>query len=82
LLGWVEGDSVYSTQCVSHRAPVKGEAVSAAFHGDVFGWSSRGRGPGDVGFDDGVGEVSGTKWNLDDGARADGGGAAGAHHGG
>jgi uncharacterized protein len=33
---------------------------SAAFYGDVFGWSIRNRGDGDIAFDDAVGEVSGT----------------------
>jgi predicted enzyme related to lactoylglutathione lyase len=33
---------------------------SAAFYKTVFGWQVRERGDGSVGFDDGVGEVSGT----------------------
>jgi uncharacterized protein len=36
---------------------------SADFYGKVFGWQIRKRGDGSVGFDDGVGEVSGT-WVL------------------
>jgi hypothetical protein len=37
--------------------------VSAAFYKEVFGWQIRTRGDGNVAFDDGVGEVSGT-WVL------------------
>ncbi len=37
---------------------------SAEFYRNVFGWSVRTRGDGSVGFDDGVGEVSGT-WVKD-----------------
>ncbi len=33
---------------------------SAAFYESVFGWNVRRRGDGDLAFDDGVGEVSGT----------------------
>ena len=37
--------------------------VSAAFYKEVFGWQIRTRGDGNVAFDDGVGQVSGT-WVL------------------
>jgi predicted enzyme related to lactoylglutathione lyase len=37
---------------------------SAAFFQKTFGWQVRERGDGSVGFDDGVGEVSGT-WTTD-----------------
>ena len=37
--------------------------VSASFYKDVFGWHIRTRGDGNIAFDDGVGEVSGT-WVL------------------
>jgi predicted enzyme related to lactoylglutathione lyase len=33
---------------------------SAGFYKDVFGWQTRQRGDGQLAFDDGVGEVSGT----------------------
>jgi predicted enzyme related to lactoylglutathione lyase len=38
-------------------------ARSAAFYQNAFGWHTRARGRGQVAFDDGVGEVSGT-WVL------------------
>jgi len=37
--------------------------ISASFYKDVFGWHLRKRGDGNIAFDDGVGEVSGT-WVL------------------
>lgn len=37
--------------------------LSAAFYREVFGWHIRTRGDGNIAFDDGVGEVSGT-WVL------------------
>lgn len=40
--------------------PVININESAIFYEKVFGWQSRQRGDGDVGFDDGVGEVSGS----------------------
>ena len=43
--------------------PALDVSVSSQFYADVFGWQVRGRGDGSVGFDDGVGEVSGT-WVL------------------
>lgn len=39
-------------------------AASAAFYESAFGWSIRRRDNGEVAFDDGVGQVSGT-WLLD-----------------
>jgi predicted enzyme related to lactoylglutathione lyase len=44
--------------------PAKEIARSAAFYEKVFGWRIRTRGDGEVAFDDGVGEVSGS-WRLD-----------------
>jgi uncharacterized protein len=43
--------------------PATDIAVSSAFYAAVFGWTLRHRGNGDVAFDDGVSEVSGT-WVL------------------
>lgn len=37
--------------------------ISASFYKEVFGWHIRERGDGNIAFDDGVGEVSGT-WVL------------------
>ena len=43
--------------------PATDVAVSSAFYSAVFGWSLRHRSNGEVAFDDGVSEVSGT-WVL------------------
>ena len=43
--------------------PAKDVLSSAAFYESVFNWHIRRRGDGEVAFDDGVGEVSGT-WVL------------------
>jgi uncharacterized protein len=40
--------------------PARDVQASAAFYREVFGWKVRTRDDGSVGFDDGVGEVSGT----------------------
>ena len=43
--------------------PAQDVATSSAFYEAVFGWTTRRRGDGNVAFDDGVGQVSGT-WVL------------------
>jgi predicted enzyme related to lactoylglutathione lyase len=40
--------------------PAEDVAVSSKFYADVFGWKLRTRGDGEIAFDDGVGQVSGT----------------------
>jgi uncharacterized protein len=40
--------------------PASDVARSAEFYEKVFGWKTRRRGDGAIGFDDGVGQVSGT----------------------
>jgi predicted enzyme related to lactoylglutathione lyase len=40
--------------------PANDVGRSAAFYQGVFGWKTRTRGDGNIAFDDGVGEVSGT----------------------
>ena len=46
--------------------------ASAAFYKNIFGWNIRQRGDGNISFDDGVGEVSGT-WVLGRKASTDAG---------
>ncbi len=44
--------------------PARDTETSAAFYRDVFGWTTRTRGDGQLAFDDGLGEVSGS-WRTD-----------------
>ena len=43
--------------------PAEDVMISSTFYKNVFNWSIRTRGDGNVAFDDGVGQVSGT-WSL------------------
>ena len=51
-------------RCVYLEIPARDPEVSAAFYRDVFAWTIRRRPDGQINFDDGIGQVSGS-WVTD-----------------